>query len=324
VAVFAMLSLGAVGMAVRLSSRDLMSFAFAAGLFTLSFGLICEIYLGTFHPLSVGYRFSGLMPPLYQAINNCMLIIAALALSGRLKSGRFLYYLVAFGAFLFIILSKARWPMFAISLTILSSWIRVLSRARLLAYAGLIVCAGCLIYFVAGDPVYSLLHSSISLGRDTSSASTFTGRLPVWKEGIRYFWEQPLIGYGYDSFWTTQRFLKVARASEFAVADFHNGYLNLAIGLGIPGLTAGVLILAIATAKLHVLSKVSCRTYNVFATNMLVMLMLNMFLMTLFPGGHFSSFVSMTIIARLAFAGEPHCQPARLCQCRTTTQRLND
>jgi hypothetical protein len=107
VAIFAILSLGAVGMAIRFSSKDVMSFAFAAGLFTLSVGLICEICLGTFHPLSVGYRFSGLMPPLYQAINNCMLIIAALALSGRSKYGRFLYYLVAFGAFLFIILSKA-------------------------------------------------------------------------------------------------------------------------------------------------------------------------------------------------------------------------
>jgi exopolysaccharide production protein ExoQ len=173
--------------------------------------------------------------------------------------------------------------MFAISLTMLSSWIRVPSRARLLAYAGLIVCTGCLIYFIAGDTVYSLLQTSISLGRDTSSASTFTGRLPVWKEGLKYFWEQPLIGYGYDSFWTPQRFLKVAQASEFAVADFHNGYLNLLIGLGIPGLTVGILILALATAKLHALSKVSYGTYNVFATNMLVMVMLNMFLMTLFP-----------------------------------------
>jgi exopolysaccharide production protein ExoQ len=81
------------------------------------------------------------------------------------------------------------------------------------------------------DSIFTLLNRS----------STLTGRLPLW--GILWTWFQkhPLFGFGYNAFWgqLTEPLLGWGRHA-------HNGYLEIALGLGITGLIFFLAALVIA------------------------------------------------------------------------------
>jgi len=57
-----------------------------------------------------------------------------------------------------------------------------------------------------------------------------TGRADVWRQLIPVAMQQPILGYGFAGFWTTN-----AR-EEFDISGSHNGYLDLILELGFIGL----------------------------------------------------------------------------------------
>jgi O-antigen ligase len=66
---------------------------------------------------------------------------------------------------------------------------------------------------------------------------TFTGRTDIWRFVIAHIAERPFTGYGFSTFWLTEDvvygFKDVGWVSSVSTA--HNGYLDLALQLGIPG-----------------------------------------------------------------------------------------
>ncbi len=78
------------------------------------------------------------------------------------------------------------------------------------------------------------------LGRDSS----FTGRTDLWEAVMIAISRHPLLGYGYDAFWQGLKgeSLQAAINAGWLAPHSHNGYLELALGLGIPGLALFVLI----------------------------------------------------------------------------------
>lgn len=64
------------------------------------------------------------------------------------------------------------------------------------------------------------------LGRD----STLTGRTEVWAAVLPAMKHQPLLGYGFGSFWTDDR------RQLYDIPTAHNGYLDILLELGIVGL----------------------------------------------------------------------------------------
>ena len=66
---------------------------------------------------------------------------------------------------------------------------------------------------------------------------TFTGRTDIWRFVIRHIADRPVTGYGFSTFWLTEDvvygFKDVGWVSSVSTA--HNGYLDLALQLGIPG-----------------------------------------------------------------------------------------
>lgn len=66
---------------------------------------------------------------------------------------------------------------------------------------------------------------------------TFTGRTDIWKFVIGRIGEHPLTGFGFATFWNTEQVVygmsQVGWASSAGTA--HNGYLDLALTIGIPG-----------------------------------------------------------------------------------------
>lgn len=79
-------------------------------------------------------------------------------------------------------------------------------------------------------------------GRDP----TFTGRVPLWQEADARIATHLGTGYGYGAFWTPGNVeaWKIWAAIGWEAPHAHNGYRDILLGLGAPGL--GVLALAVA------------------------------------------------------------------------------
>lgn len=103
-------------------------------------------------------------------------------------------------------------------------------KMRRLAYALILlaICAGT--YFIWTDQ--ALLFRV--LGRD----STFTGRTNLWALVLSAIEKHPFLGYGYGAFWSGMKneVLNIYIASKWLPTGAHNGYLELWLGIGIPGI----------------------------------------------------------------------------------------
>jgi exopolysaccharide production protein ExoQ len=82
---------------------------------------------------------------------------------------------------------------------------------------------------------------SSSVGRD----ETLTGRTDVWAALVPAVKRQPVIGYGFGSFWTT------ARQDFYEINFSHNGYLDILLQLGAVGLVLYTAWLLSCARKLH-------------------------------------------------------------------------
>ncbi|HEX4310018.1 MAG TPA: O-antigen ligase [Acidobacteriaceae bacterium] len=71
------------------------------------------------------------------------------------------------------------------------------------------------------------------IGRDL----TLTGRTAIWAQVMHFVQQRPLLGYGYDAFWRGAEgpSLQVAATVHFIVAHAHNGFLEIALELGVSG-----------------------------------------------------------------------------------------
>ena len=96
----------------------------------------------------------------------------------------------------------------------------------LIGIAGAVVVAGII---MADDTLLSSI-----LGRSTD----LTGRTELWSLVTGMILKRPLFGYGYSSFWqgASPESLDIARHIGWAPEYSHNGYLELALSIGIVGL----------------------------------------------------------------------------------------
>lgn len=77
------------------------------------------------------------------------------------------------------------------------------------------------------------------VGRD----QTLTGRTELWHYAWQMIQQRWLTGYGYETFWEIEAYVKYASDSlRWEIPNAHNGYLDVFLGLGIIGL---ILIIAI-------------------------------------------------------------------------------
>jgi O-antigen ligase len=74
------------------------------------------------------------------------------------------------------------------------------------------------------------------LGKDPS----LTGRVPLWNVLVQNVWQKPLLGHGYNAFWTAEdgqpSALQFDVTGAWDVWHAHNGFLDLALELGLIGL----------------------------------------------------------------------------------------
>lgn len=78
---------------------------------------------------------------------------------------------------------------------------------------------------VVGGATVTAFTSAV--GRD----STLTGRTDIWASLLPDMMKDPVLGYGFGSFWTQ------ARNIQHGIGEAHNGYLEVLLGVGWVGLT---------------------------------------------------------------------------------------
>jgi O-antigen ligase len=300
---------GALGMARAWSLRHIVCFAVFSGALLLVPGIACEIALGTFQPLHPAYRFSGLTWPAYSAWNLSVLVCAVLALRhdrpGARPALRVLLDLLAVWATVMIVLTKTRASLGALVVAVLLHvaatwpWRRMVLGGVLLALA---TSATVLVSEALGGNLGNAVVEAVNLGR-TESVEDISGRADLWRELMAYFGQRPLIGYGYETFWTPDRLLAVGR-TNWGAPDAHNGYLNLALGTGLIGSGIYTLILLLGAHRAWVGFRASGNADYLFGAQAVVILAINTgFVSTqLAPALH--CFVVMLVLAHLGFAQE--------------------
>ncbi|HEU0015736.1 MAG TPA: O-antigen ligase, partial [Longimicrobium sp.] len=79
----------------------------------------------------------------------------------------------------------------------------------------------------------------VAMGKDPS----LTGRTPIWNSLLESIRERPLLGYGYNGFWLGERgpAEETIRTIGWETPSAHNGFLEVALQLGVVGLAVFLL-----------------------------------------------------------------------------------
>jgi putative inorganic carbon (hco3(-)) transporter len=116
--------------------------------------------------------------------------------------------------------------------------------------------AAAIMLLVAGGQAYrGRVGTVLRSGQDYNWVSE-TGRLAVWRRGVAYIKERPVLGLGVDGYRTAEREISpLARGRRMAgrgVPDLvaHNMFIHVAAELGLPALIAFVALLAAAARTL--------------------------------------------------------------------------
>jgi len=295
-----MLCLVAFAVSRSLSLHDIILWVFISSIFYLHLGLVAEVVLGTFHPLLEGYRFAGTLHPNSQAINCTLLFFASLFM---LKKGtRLRWFLIAIAceSFIFLYLTKSRTSLGFAFIAPMLYWFMTLSLSRKGAVILCATFASCILLLFR-DFFFPILGHAITLGRGDTTTMTLTGRIPLWNEMLRYIYKRPLQGYGYDSFWTSRHIAEIAKEQDWVVTQGHSTYLDLCLSLGFTGATFYVLIWVVAIRRTLIYHKESHNTVYTFLGIVLVFIFLNGLLESITIATNQITFLSMLIMARLAF-----------------------
>jgi len=127
--------------------------------------------------------------------------------------------------------------------------IRFLWLRALIALGPLALLLTATIGSVLSQPIDAIVQS-------VSPGQTFTGRTEIWRFALDRLWERPLFGYGFEGFWGSE-FVLFAEAKENetgisnGMVHGHNGYVDLVVGLGLPGLAIGLVALILLPLRDH-------------------------------------------------------------------------
>lgn len=218
----------------------LLGFVCTGAVAIISLGI--DIFVqGTFAPLDPDYRFMGVMTANFQAMNLLVCLLCGLTLAQRrpqmLRWMAPLLFL--FSALLFI--TRARVGTFICLGMMVFILLRMAKQhlephVRALAIAGVlmvIVPAG---VFAIGRSGGGALTDVFMMGRkDTQNTASLSNRAPLWAELMQSVAQRPVLGFGFEAFWSPERVEKVSFDQGWMVPHAHNTYLDQMLSLGVIG-----------------------------------------------------------------------------------------
>jgi O-antigen ligase len=177
----------------------------------------------------------GIFPHKNQA--GAMMVVFALVglFVARVRS-RGLGALIVVSSLLFLAFTRSKTPIGLLPIALIVSSIVIHTRRPMLgvtvAIATLIMLNALTVGSVFVDPIRDFLDLVIA-------DSSFTGRTDIWKFAIGELMNRPITGFGFGAFWGTEQVvfgLSESMTWATSATDAHNGYLNVALTTGVPGL----------------------------------------------------------------------------------------
>ncbi len=157
------------------------------------------------------------------------------------------------------------------------------------------------------------MTDAVLLGR-TEDAGSLSGRVPLWGELLSYAGQRPLLGYGYDTFWTTPHIEEVSDVAEWAIHTGHSAYVDTLLGVGLVG--AGLLVLMVAVAAFRAAARYAATADAGagFVFGLLVFGLVNATMESGFVQPAFVPFLAACGVGRMAFCDEESTD-----RCRKST-----
>lgn len=125
-------------------------------------------------------------------------------------------------------------------------WLTASARHKLPVVTGFAIVLLAASFAIIAADVDVVGAALAAIGKD----ATLTGRTVIWNEGMAVFLDRPLLGVGYQAFWSSPEFADVVSLVRAAVLEsvdgFHNGYLEAAVATGVAGLALYVSMIAYA------------------------------------------------------------------------------
>ena len=225
----------AIGICRQFSPRDLCRMVLAISSVYLCIGILAEITGGTYEPSAERFRFRGTFHMNHQGINCAFICLSAACLHRQATRWRWALATMFLVGVFFLILTGSRTGLYSFLCAVVlywwltGSWQRKISLAAFLA----LLTSPMLLAVVMGaeDQVADFLN----MGRDRATVSTMTGRMPVWNELTGYISKRPLFGYGYEGFWSDERYDEFTASMKWAPSHAHSAYLEIILSLGLLG-----------------------------------------------------------------------------------------
>ena len=217
----------------------LMAASFLAGLLVPSFGVMQDIHAGAWaggwweknqlggHAARASFLFAFLAwrdAPHRKLWGASILLALALVALSTSKTA-------LLGALIgFAVLAAAWWML------------KGRRHAALLLWAGVSIGGVLTLIYIAAPGVLLAL-----IGREP----TLTGRTDIWIELLRAIEQKPWLGYGYLAFWAPDSEPRywLAQAVDWNAPSGHNGWLDLAISLGVLGVAVYALDMIVAAGR---------------------------------------------------------------------------
>jgi O-antigen ligase len=241
---FTLITIGIAGM-VMLVPKNIRHFSDVLAAVVLVVLLLC--YLGVLFapPVSIHQSSDFLEPELVgnwrgvfghknEASAAMVLFVFIGLFTARVRGAAFgAAIIVPSLAFLFFTQSKTSIAMLPLVLIISA----VMARARrprlgiAIALSGVVIFNILSVGSIYSEPIRKLLDMVLT-------DATFTGRTEVWEFVLEHVRERPITGFGFATFWGTPEVVYGMGGYEVwanTAGHAHNGYLDLALTIGIPG-----------------------------------------------------------------------------------------
>lgn len=195
----------------------------------------------TFAPFDPDFRFMGVMTANFQAMNLLVCLLCGLTLAQ--SRPRWLLWMTPllglFSGLLF--LTRARVGTFICLAMMLFILLRMAKRhleptrrALAISLALMLIVPGAV--FALGKSGGGALTDIFMMGRkDTQNTASLSNRAPLWAELMDSVQQHPVLGVGFEAFWSPDRVEKISFDQGWMVPHAHNTYLDQTLSLGVVG-----------------------------------------------------------------------------------------
>jgi exopolysaccharide production protein ExoQ len=309
VVVFLIFSFTAYALARVWPLADFMIFIIVGCGAMLLASMALDVVHHDFHPFASDYRLAGLTHPNSHAIEAAALIIAAVCARRLEPERRRMYTLIAIAGFVVMLLTRSRTALVGLVIGLVALPMLTVRRRQVVVGLAAIGVAAIVVGVFLPDIVRDAQHALL-LGRsaETADVTTLTGRTDLWKALLLYAAKRPLLGYGFDAFWTADHVEAVSVDQGWLVSHAHSSYIENLLNLGYLGLAAFVVsVFAGIWAAARRVRWSGGDGESAFALMALVWLAASMFTEAIMPLTHYGSLIGMVVLAWLIL---PHARVA--------------